>query len=41
MDSKRPDVRVDDRPDEEGRVTHTSDESDRSLVDRLLSYLRP
>ncbi len=39
MDSKRPDVRLDDAPDEEGRVTARKHEgSSGSLVDRLRRF---
>ncbi|MFC4541841.1 hypothetical protein ACFO5R_07855 [Halosolutus amylolyticus] len=41
MDSKRPDVRMGEKPDEEGRITRVSaDEADRSLVDRLIAFLK-
>jgi|GEM_PF-5126100 len=41
MDSKRPDVRLEDSPDEDGLVTKRGDSSDdSSLLDRLRSYLR-
>ncbi|WP_264182207.1 hypothetical protein [Natrinema amylolyticum] len=40
MDSKRPDVRLDDKPDEDGLVTKRDreDRSARSLVDRIREY---
>ncbi|SDQ97938.1 hypothetical protein [Natronobacterium texcoconense] len=50
MDSKRPDVRLDDKPDEDGVVTRrdgsgdrrTDDhDADRSLVSRIRSLLKP
>ncbi|WP_436346945.1 hypothetical protein [Natronorubrum sp. FCH18a] len=44
MDSKRPDVRVDETPDEEGRVTNPDGDSNETssdtLLQRLRSYLR-
>ncbi|WP_275039504.1 hypothetical protein [Natrinema altunense] len=40
MDSKRPDVQLDDKPDEDGLVTKRNREqrSVRSLVDRFREY---
>lgn len=44
MDSKRPDVRLDDEPDEAGRVTKRDRDaegsSSRSLLEAIRSYLR-
>ena len=44
MDSKRPDVRLDETPDEEGRVTTrdstSNEELSQSLFQRIRSFLR-
>ncbi|WP_019992229.1 hypothetical protein [Natronorubrum tibetense] len=44
MDSKRPDVRLDETPDEEGRVTtrdsKSTEEMSQSLFQQIRSYLR-
>ncbi|SDK93945.1 hypothetical protein [Natronorubrum texcoconense] len=44
MDSKRPDVRLDDNPDEAGRVTNSGGEANegtsQSLLWRIRSSLR-
>lgn len=40
MDSKRPDVRLDDSPDEDGIVTKRDDSSTSSRSDSLLERLR-
>lgn len=44
MDSKRLDVRLDETPDEEGRVTtrngNSAEEMSQSLFQRIRSYLR-
>ena len=44
MDPKRPDVQLDDSPDEEGIVTKrdrsSAESQDRSLLERLRSVLR-
>ncbi|NUB93906.1 hypothetical protein HTZ84_21445 [Haloterrigena sp. SYSU A558-1] len=40
MDSKRPDVRLDDSPDEDGIVTKRDDSSATSQSDSLLERLR-
>ncbi|WP_255543029.1 hypothetical protein [Halomontanus rarus] len=41
MDSKRPDVRLDEKPEEDGVVTGRDDEKrDRSLVSRLLKFFK-
>ncbi|MGQ3410729.1 hypothetical protein [Natrinema versiforme] len=41
MDSKRPDVRLDDAPDEDGIVTKRdrTEQSSRSLIGKLREYL--
>ncbi len=44
MDSKRPDVRLDETPDEEGRVatrdSTSTEEMSQSLFQQIRSYLR-
>lgn len=40
MDSKRPDVRLDEKPEEDGVVTGRDEEGDRSFISRLLKFFK-